>query len=261
MGRIIIDQTERFTIIGNSLVQDSRLTLKAKGMAALIFSLGDGWEISIDRLMEYTTDGRAAVRAAIMELEETGYLTRERCRKDDGTLGEMDYRISNSCMLKKPTSENLTLENMTNIINKPNINNPLDSSKEVISPSLHSVDIRKKSTNIGEILLSFGIEDESLEEAIEGWIESRKKNRKAPTERAIKLAINQAIKLHDESPEHSIADYFNHATLAGWAGIFPINDSKQKSPQPYMQKNFKPAPDYNPNAPIRETKYSAEDFE
>ena len=54
MGKIIENRDTRFSIVGNTMLQDPDLSLKAKGLAALIFSLGDGWEISIERLMVYS---------------------------------------------------------------------------------------------------------------------------------------------------------------------------------------------------------------
>lgn len=91
-------------------------------------------------------------------------------------------------------------------------------------------------------------------EAIMGWIESRKKtNKKPPTDRAIELAIKKAIEFNNATPQHSIADYFDNATLNGWQGIFQFNDEQKNSA---LRKNIKAAPDYDPSQEINVTKYS-----
>ena len=86
-------------------------------------------------------------------------------------------------------------------------------------------------------------------DAIMGWIESRKKtNKKPPTDRAIELAIKKAIEFNKETPQHSIADYFDNATLNGWQGIFQFKDDKQNS----SGKPQKTTSDYIPGFKIEE---------
>ncbi|HKU31081.1 MAG TPA: hypothetical protein VJQ60_11380 [Arthrobacter sp.] len=49
-----------------------------------------GWEITIESLVAKGPEGRDAIRASIKELEDAGYLLRER-QKTDGKFGAMDY--------------------------------------------------------------------------------------------------------------------------------------------------------------------------
>ena len=139
MGKTRINRDKNFTFIGNSMLQDHSLSLKAKGMACLIFSLGDGWEVSIERLVSFSRDGRDTVRNAVIELEEAGYLVRERVRDNTGLLGDMDYIISDSPIKQAPAYENRTQDNTTD--NKiTHIKETLLKETQYISPSLHSGD-------------------------------------------------------------------------------------------------------------------------
>lgn len=54
-------------------------------------------------------------------------------------------------------------------------------------------------------------------EAWDGWIEQRKK---APTERALKLAISTLTKLKAEG--HDPDEVLNQSTMNGWTGLFPL---------------------------------------
>ena len=140
MGKIIENRDTRFSIVGNTMLQDPDLSLKAKGLAALIFSLGDGWEISIERLMVYSRDGKDATKAAVQELEKAGYLAREQTRDPKGLLGDMDYRISDYPMAINPLTEYPTTDNPPT--NKITINKETSykETRNDISTPLRSVD-------------------------------------------------------------------------------------------------------------------------
>jgi len=85
---------DRFTTISNDFFRDPNLSAKAKGVFGLISTHRDGWALTIPQIVKQMRDGTAAIRAALDELAEQGYLYRERLRNDDGTLGEMIYVVS-----------------------------------------------------------------------------------------------------------------------------------------------------------------------
>lgn len=111
---------------------------------------------------------------------------------------------------------------------------------------------RQKNTWIDLLLEKFPAvaSDFRAVESIGAWIESRKKtNKKPPTDKAIELAVQKAIKLSEETPQHSVADYFDNSTLNGWQGIFQF---KEDSPTSQNNKSQKKAPDYIPGFSIEE---------
>lgn len=65
-----------FTVIANAALRDERLTLKARGLLALLLSRPDDWVVLQGELENVGPDGRSAVRAALTELEDAGYLDR-----------------------------------------------------------------------------------------------------------------------------------------------------------------------------------------
>ena len=84
---------DHYTIISNEAVRDERLSWKARGLLAWLLSMRSGWEITEDKLVEQGTDGKAAVRSGLKELEELGYLTRARERADSGKLAGVVYEV------------------------------------------------------------------------------------------------------------------------------------------------------------------------
>ncbi|MDX3425811.1 hypothetical protein [Streptomyces sp. ME02-6985-2c] len=85
---------DQFTQIANGLFRDGRLSYRAKGIFGHVSTHRSGWRVTIADLVRLGPDGRDAVRAALRELEEHGYLIRERLRHPDGTLGESVYCIT-----------------------------------------------------------------------------------------------------------------------------------------------------------------------
>lgn len=85
---------DHFTQIANALFRDSRISFKAKGIFGLISTHREGWRVSVGDLAKWGREGRDAVSAGLKELERFGYLKRERVRREDGTLGEIVYSIT-----------------------------------------------------------------------------------------------------------------------------------------------------------------------
>src|SRR5688572_13616091 len=68
---------DNFTLISNALLRDTSLSLKARGLAAWLWSHAETYSLSVDRIADQTGAGLAAVRTGIQELEARGYLVRE----------------------------------------------------------------------------------------------------------------------------------------------------------------------------------------
>lgn len=99
---------DQFTQIANDLFRDPRLSLKAKGLFGLISTHRDGWRMSVADLARRTCDGEAAVKSGLRELEKHGFLTRERERHSDGTLGATAYLITDLPAAKSSRSQPLS---------------------------------------------------------------------------------------------------------------------------------------------------------
>ena len=94
-GPMAADVLQRdFTQIHNRLFRDQRLSFKAKGIFGLISTHRNGYGVTPEWIAAASTDGPAAVRTGLRELERYGYLVRQQTRHPDGTLGQMTYSIT-----------------------------------------------------------------------------------------------------------------------------------------------------------------------
>lgn len=75
----------RYVTIVNSMFEDERLSLKAKGLLGYLLTKPDGWKVRIKDLMNHCSDGERSIRSGIKELKEFGYLTFYRTR-DKGSF-------------------------------------------------------------------------------------------------------------------------------------------------------------------------------
>lgn len=80
------ERKDKFTVVSNAALEDSRLSFRAKGILVFILSKPDKWQVSERHLAEQGPDGRSAVATALTELANAGYLRRTRTRQPDGTF-------------------------------------------------------------------------------------------------------------------------------------------------------------------------------
>jgi len=79
--------------MSNQHFKNKNLSLKAKGLLSLMLSLPEDWDYTIRGLASICKDGVDSVSSALNELEAEGSLIRERIRREDGSLGRMEYII------------------------------------------------------------------------------------------------------------------------------------------------------------------------
>jgi hypothetical protein len=125
MAKIIIKN--RYGVVPNALLNNTELTFRAKGVYAYIQSKPDGWEFSAERISAQTKEGLTAVRMALKELEDIGYLSRVKHRSPKGYL-TYEYQLFDVPVDKSPTLENPTLENPT--LEIPTLENQTTYSKK-----------------------------------------------------------------------------------------------------------------------------------
>lgn len=71
-------------------LRNDQISLKAKGMLCTLMSLND-WNYNMPALKHVCCEGTKAIRSALKELEEFGYLRRERIHGKDGKIRYVYY--------------------------------------------------------------------------------------------------------------------------------------------------------------------------
>lgn len=127
--RIKKQYQKSFTTVDNVVLNDTNLSWKAKGLFVYLWSQSDEWNFYETEVAKHSTDGIVSLKNGLKELEDQGYLKRQRVRDEQGKFKENEWILSESPMLEKPMLENLMLDNRTlTNTNNNNINNNKDES-------------------------------------------------------------------------------------------------------------------------------------
>jgi hypothetical protein len=161
----------QFTQIHNAWVRDSKLSYKAKGLLTYLLSHEVGYTITIGQIIRESNDGRQAVRSALEELIQAGYLETKRTTDQRGYNAGLAYYIKDPA---KPKSENPTLENPT-LDNRTAIENNLIKNKKKED---------KETTNKFETFWSLYPRKIAKADALKAWAKATKTQ---DPERLIKL--------------------------------------------------------------------------
>ena len=119
-----IEKTRDYTVMSNHHLRNTALSLKAKGLLSLMLSLPDGWDYTTKGLARICKDGVDSICAGVRELEEQGYVIRERVRGANGQLGAIEYTILEQPRTPKPKQE------------KPGQENPVQANPILDHPEL-----------------------------------------------------------------------------------------------------------------------------
>ena len=65
-----------YTVMSNFHLRDKRLSLKAKGLLSQMLSLPENWDYTLTGLCYINKESKDAIRTAIHELEQAGYIRR-----------------------------------------------------------------------------------------------------------------------------------------------------------------------------------------
>ena len=123
-----------FGIAPNKLLNDEKISLKAKGLFVYIQSKPEGWSFSAERIALSQRDGLDSVKSAIKELEEHGYLIRQKRHTDLGKW-EQTYNLCIPTMVDYPLEEK-PLEEKPLVENHPNNSKQESSKKEEVIKSI-----------------------------------------------------------------------------------------------------------------------------
>ena len=103
-------QKERFSIVDNKVIEDKRLSFKARGLLIYMLSKPDDWKFYTEELAKRSDkDGISAIKSALNEIESTGYLTRKQEHKKNGQFASQDWILTDistiSPQVEKPLAD------------------------------------------------------------------------------------------------------------------------------------------------------------
>ena len=229
----------RYGTIPNHVLNDPRLSFKAKGLFGYLQSKPDGWKFSATRITSQTKDGLDAVRAGLKELENTGFLKRVATKNSKGQYDGYDYILLENPSLENPSTGSLSTENSVPFSNKDSSNKDSSNKEKDIHPNPPKSEKRvfsKKSESKRLNPLDFKPEWMSLED----WrdcLETRKKAGAKDTERSLKIYRDRLNKGYEAGySSKQIADTIVFHSWRGFNVQWMINEEQREASRPLSKQ-------------------------
>ncbi len=158
MGKIVKKYSRGFTVVNNSVLDDTSLSLQAKGLFVYLWRQPDNWTFSITETARHSSNGIAGTRSTIHELEQHGYLKRQQQRAKGGLFSTGDWILSETPLEKteeqsktegkapKKATVRKSNENEPKTVGSPMTENP--TSVKRTSDERSSVNMTLLNTNI-----------------------------------------------------------------------------------------------------------------
>lgn len=118
MATVRVVKTTNYTVMSNYHLRDANLSLKAKGLLSIMISLPAEWDYSVDGLVAICSEGITAVKSALAELKEAGYLVVRKLLPNETKTGRIEYEYlvyeipPEKQDTEKQGVENLPVENL-----------------------------------------------------------------------------------------------------------------------------------------------------
>lgn len=167
-----------YTVIANELIDDSRLSWKAKGIMMYFLRLPNDFTVYWSEIRNHSKDGKDSFDSGIKELKDFGYLERYAVRNPQGIIGHWETVIHESPIEVSPQPENPVMDKKPGTspqpdypeVDNPEVDNPLVENPQLLStyslPSTKGTNTTTADTHEEPIF-------ESTQSPIELWQRTR----------------------------------------------------------------------------------------
>lgn len=223
-----IHKTKNFTIMSNHHFKEKEMSLKAKGLLSLMLSLPDDWNYNISGLVKLSKDGKDSVMSALGELENFGYLRRDRTTDSKGRFSGIIYNIFEEPQQENPIAEEQNTD--TQKAEEQNTENPTQLNTKLTN-NLNNKELKNKTTkekalstsNFDDILNE--IENEELKQLYIDYIDMRNTIKSPVSARALKMLIDRCSRIANFDIELQ-KEMIEAAVINNWKSVYLPKDEK-----------------------------------
>lgn len=142
MATFRVEKSKDYTVMSNHHLRNADLSLKAKGLLSQLLSLPENWDYTLAGLAAINRESKDAIRSAVQELEQAGYIQRRQTQDANGKFSTNEYIIREYPVSEAPSLENPTTDNPST--GKPSTENPSTGKPLTENPTELSIDISSK---------------------------------------------------------------------------------------------------------------------
>ncbi len=259
MTECIVKRSSGYTVMSNHHLRNQNLSLKAVGLLSLMLSLPDNWDYTIAGLATICKEGKAAIRAAIGELEQAGYITRTQLTDEGGKFGKNQYIIRETPELPEqaeaeeaePLSGFLTTGNPST--EKPSSENRTQINKDKIIKDQKKTRVEKGSYTLDDgqmdqlIMQNIGIlgdtsgwgrdEKNAIYRLVKEFYAPRECNGKPPKHTARGVGgLFRKLAPSGNCSYQAASDMLLTAIERGWTSVYPKDERRPGASAPTPQR-------------------------
>lgn len=241
MATIRVNKTKDYTIMSNIHLRDSRLTLKAKGLLSIMFSLPEDWDYSVQGLVSICMEGQTAIESALNELKTFGYLVITKKFPNETTSKKIEYIYD---IFETPQKQEGDFQGVENqgVENHPlaplarlNIKESITKDKEKpITINSNCQKETKKPELIEEIFKEFSF-TEREKGAIRVWLRYKKEKKQTYAETGLRVLLKKISQWHNDKGEEFVIRSIEQSIASNYTGLFEYKENNQKT----SSKNIK----------------------
>ena len=158
-----VEKNKNYTTMSNYHLRDPDLSNKARGLLSTMLSLPDNWDYTTRGLAKICKDGVDGITAQLRELEQYGYLIRNRIRDTSGRIVDMEYIIYERPYPASPDTE------------KPDMVKPDTGLPRPETPAQINIDKRSTDETITDLSSTHSIPSDETRPSVLAALEAKRK--------------------------------------------------------------------------------------
>lgn len=251
MQRLYKKHEKGYTHIDNDCLKDTNISLRAKGLLCMMFSLPDGWEYSINGLAVIANETPRVIKSAIDELKAAGYLSVTKLYPDQTASGKIEYIYEIFEKPQAPEKQDVEIQGVEKqplekqALEIQGVENSTQYNKDIYTKDISNKDIytkdntskkKEKKETVKDVLQS--INNQQLADTLEAFADMRKANKKPLTGYSLRLILNKLARMSMDVDIQ--CNIIRQSIENSWLSVYPLKEQNQNyvSQQPYTSNPF-----------------------
>lgn len=231
MAVMRIHKTRDYTVMSNAHFREREMSLKAKGLLSLMFSLPDDWDYSIAGLVAICKENETAINSTLKELKRFGYLSVTKLYPNETESGRIEYvydifetpQKKDFLKEEKQGVENQGVENRGQLNTKKSKTKNLNTNNQNNEEEERKKGEPKRSSY--DVIVGEKVKNEEVKKTLFEYIKMRKLIKKPLTDFALRELIAKLEKLATEPTEQ--VEILKKSIVGSYLDIFPLKEDKQ----------------------------------
>jgi hypothetical protein len=140
-----IHKEDNYVIVDKAFLLNEKISLKAKGLLALLLSYPDNWQFYEAEIVQHAADKANSLSSGLKELIENGYIVRKLGKDETGKFKGYEYHIYEKPITEKPITEKpITEKPITE--NSVLLNNKDTKNKDTKNKNTKNKNTKNKNT-------------------------------------------------------------------------------------------------------------------